>query len=59
MIAVHALLVLLAFTLAAVVTYAVVLGVLTLAERRWHADDLDADLADLANRAERRPRAHC
>ena len=48
----HALLVLLAFTLAALVTYAVVLGLLTLAERRWHADDP-------ADRPRRSPRVHC
>lgn len=62
----HALLVLLAFTLAAVVTYAVVVGLLILAERRWHADepadDVPDDLADVDDPADRptgRPRAHC
>lgn len=48
----HALLVLLAFTLAALVTYAVVVALLTVAERRWHADDP-------ADRPRRRPRAYC
>lgn len=60
----HALLVLLAFTLAALVTYAVVLALLTLAERRWHADDPadsadPADPADPADRPRRRSRALC
>jgi hypothetical protein len=48
----HALLVLLAFAIAAIVTYAVVLVLLTVAERRWHADDP-------ADRPRRRTRVPC
>ncbi len=48
----HALLVLLAFTIAALVTYAVVLALLTAAERWWHADDP-------ADRPRRRTRVPC